>query len=98
MTAESVTEFLNGLEIDINELSLPDGVLDLTKIEPEETKDNDNAPDVRPDEVADSERGKLYRLGRHYLFCGDSTNADDMSEFMGEVKADLIVTDQPYGR
>lgn len=96
MTAESVAQFLDGLQIDFDELQLPDGVLDLTKLEPEETKDDDNAPDVRPDEVADSERGQLYRLGRHYLFCGDSTNADDMRELMGDVKADLIVTDPPY--
>ena len=96
MTAESVAAFLDGLEIDFNDLQLPDGVLDLTKLEPEETKDDDNAPDLRPDEVADSQRGTLYRLGRHYLFCGDSTNADDMRELMGDVKADLIVTDPPY--
>ena len=96
MTAESVAQFLDGLQIDFDELQLPDGVLDLTKLEPEETKDDDNAPDVRPDEVADSERGQLYRLGRHYLFCGDSTNADDMRALMGDVKADLIVTDPPY--
>lgn len=96
MTAESVAQFLDGLQIDFDELQLPDGVLDLTKLESEETKDDDNAPDVRPDEVADSKRGQLYRLGRHYLFCGDSTNAEDMRELMGDVKADLIVTDPPY--
>lgn len=96
MTAESVAQFLDGLQIDFDELQLPDGVLDLTKLEPEETKDDDEAPALKPDEVADSERGQLYRLGRHYLFCGDSTNADDMRALMGDVKADLIVTDPPY--
>ena len=96
MTAESVAAFLDGLEIDINDIALPDGVLDLGKLEPEETKDDDAAPDLRPDEVADSERGKLYRLGRHYLYCGDSTSAEDMAALMGNVKADLIVTDPPY--
>jgi ParB-like chromosome segregation protein Spo0J len=54
MTAESVAEFLDGLQIDFDELQLPEGILDLTKLEPEETKDDDNAPDVRPDEVAGS--------------------------------------------
>src|SRR5574344_2524952 len=96
MTSESVAAFLDGLKIDFDELQLPDGVLDLGKLEPEETKDDDNAPDVRPDEVADSQRGTLYRLGRHYLYCGDSTSAEDMRELMGDVKADLIVTDPPY--
>ena len=96
MTADSVASFLGDIKIDFDELALPDGVLDLGKLEPEETKDDDEAPALKPDEVADSQRGQLYRLGRHYLFCGDSTNADDMRELMGDVKADLIVTDPPY--
>lgn len=96
MTAESVAAFLDGLEIDINDIALPDGVLDLTKLEIEETKDDDAAPDLRPDEVAKSQRGELYRLGRHYLYCGDSTSAQDMAALMGDTKADLIVTDPPY--
>jgi site-specific DNA-methyltransferase (adenine-specific) len=96
MTAESVAAFLDGLEIDINDIALPEGVLDLTKLEIEETKDDDAAPDLRPDEVAKSQRGELYRLGRHYLYCGDSTSAEDMAALMGDTKADLIVTDPPY--
>lgn len=96
MTAESVAAFLDGLEIDINDIALPDGVLDLTKLEIEETKDDDAAPDLRPDEVAKSQRGELYRLGRHYLYCGDSTSAEDMAALMQGTKADLIVTDPPY--
>ena len=96
MTADSVASFLGDIKIDFDELALPDGVLDLGKLEPEETKDDDEAPALKPDEVADSQRGQLYRLGRHYLFCGDSTNADDMRALMGDVKADLIVTDPPY--
>lgn len=96
MTAESVAAFLGDIKIDFDELALPDGVLDLGKLEPEETKDDDQALALKPDEVADSQRGQIYRLGRHYLFCGDSTNADDMRALMGDVKADLIVTDPPY--
>lgn len=96
MTAESVVEFLDGLKVDFDELQLPDGVLDLTKLEPEETKDDDEAPALRPDEVADSQRGQLYRLGRHYLYCGDSTSAEDMAALMQGTRADLIVTDPPY--
>lgn len=96
MTADSVAAFLGDIKIDFDELALPDGVLDLGKLEPEETKGDDDAPALKPDEVADSQRGQLYRLGRHFLFCGDSTNADDMRALMGDVKADLIVTDPPY--
>lgn len=96
MTADSVAAFLGDIKIDFDELALPDGVLDLGKLEPEETKDDDEAPALKPDEVADSQRGQLYRLGRHYLYCGDSTSAEDMAALMQGVKADLIVTDPPY--
>lgn len=97
MTVESVAAFLGDIKLDFDELALPDGVLDLGKLEPEETKDDDETPDVKPDEVADSQRGQLYRLGRHYLYCGDSTSADDMAALMQGIRADLIVTDPPYG-
>lgn len=96
MTADSVSAFLGDIKIDFDELALPDGVLDLGKLEPEETKGDDEAPALKPDEVADSQRGQLYRLGRHYLYCGDSTSAEDMAALMQGVKADLIVTDPPY--
>ena len=96
MTAESVASFLGDIKIDFDELALPDGVLDLGKLEPEETKDDDEAPALKPDEVADSERGQLYRLGRHFLYCGDSTSAEDMAALMQGTRADLIVTDPPY--
>lgn len=96
MTADSVAAFLGDIKIDFDELALPDGVLDLGKLEPEETKDDDQAPALKPDEVADSQRGQLYRLGRHYLYCGDSTSAEDMAALMQGTRADLIVTDPPY--
>lgn len=96
MTADSVAAFLGDIKIDFDELALPDGVLDLGKLEPEETKDDDEAPALKPDEVADSERGQLYRLGRHFLYCGDSTSAEDMAALMQGTRADLIVTDPPY--
>jgi DNA modification methylase len=96
MTVESVEAFLGELKIDFSEIKLPDGVLDLGKLEPEETKDDDEAPALKPDEVADSQRGQLYRLGRHFLYCGDSTRAEDMTALMQGTRADLIVTDPPY--
>lgn len=96
MTADSVAAFLGDIKIDFDELALPNGVLDLGKLEPEETKDDDEAPALKPDEVADSQRGQLYRLGRHFLYCGDSTSAEDMAALMQGTRADLIVTDPPY--
>ena len=40
--------------------------------------------------------GDIYKLGNHYLMCGDSTNKDDVDKLMNNEFADLVVTDPPY--
>lgn len=96
MTADSVREFLGDLEIDINDLELPEGTLDLKPLEPQkDTVNDDDAPDIEYDEP-DSKLGEVYQLGPHRLMCGDSCSAEDMAKLMDGHKADLIVTDPPY--
>ena len=43
------------------------------------------------------ERGDLWTVGRHRLMCGDATSADDVATLMGGLRANLVVTDPPYG-
>ena len=40
--------------------------------------------------------GDLYRLGNHYLLCGDSSNKEDMSKLMNGNIVDTVFTDPPY--
>ncbi len=42
-------------------------------------------------------RGDVWTVGRHRLMCGDATSAEDVATLMGEKKANLILTDPPYG-
>jgi DNA modification methylase len=44
------------------------------------------------------ETGDVWTLsGKHKLLCGDATKADDVERLMGGKKANLVVTDVPYG-
>ena len=40
--------------------------------------------------------GDLWLLGDHRLFCGDSTNPDDVARVMDGARASLLATDPPY--
>ena len=43
------------------------------------------------------ERGDIWTVGRHRLMCGDATSAEDVAALMDDRKANLILTDPPYG-
>ena len=43
------------------------------------------------------ERGDIWTVGRHRLMCGDATSAEDVAALMDGKKANIIVTDPPYG-
>lgn len=40
--------------------------------------------------------GQLWKLGKHYLLCGDATKASDVERLLQGKKANLVVTDPPY--
>lgn len=44
-----------------------------------------------------SQLGHIYKLGRHRIMCGDSTNEADVTKLMAGKTASVIVTDPPYG-
>jgi predicted RNA methylase len=41
--------------------------------------------------------GEVWRLGRHRVMCGDSTNRDAVLRLLGEHRPSVVVTDPPYG-
>ncbi len=54
--------------------------------------------DEIPEEVPTiSKLGDLWILGDHRLICGDSTDVDVIDKLMNGQKADLLLTDPPYG-
>lgn len=62
-----------------------------------EAKDDDYDLTAALEKAAFVERGDIWTVGRHRLMCGDATNADDVAALMDGKKANLILTDPPYG-
>lgn len=51
---------------------------------------------VKIPEKTKTKRGYIYKLGRHYLMCGDSTNEEDVTELLQGKVTDICITSPPY--
>ena len=100
------------LALELEDLRLEDFDIDLTGFDPGELKllfdedvkaetEGDTEPQIdRAGELQKQwgvETGQLWQLGGHRILCGDSTKAEDVGRVMQGEKADLCLTDPPYG-
>lgn len=88
-----LTEELQGLD-----LSVFDFEWDFIE-DPTESAEitEDEAPEVDKTNDPISKFGQIWKLGRHRLMCGDSTSEENVKALLGGAKADLLLTDPPYG-
>lgn len=73
--------------------------IDLPPMDGEVKEDEAKEDNFNPDSVtgkAKSKEGDIFKLGRHRLICGDSTDAQVLQILMADQKADLLLTDPPY--
>jgi site-specific DNA-methyltransferase (adenine-specific) len=97
-TAELATWDLEKLEIELEGID----DLEMTDFGFEELEDSGDVVEVIEDEVPDvpekpkSKLGDIFKLGRHRLICGDSTDPKTLEILMGGVEAELLFPDPPY--
>ncbi|MCC8044879.1 MAG: site-specific DNA-methyltransferase [Clostridiales bacterium] len=97
------------LRIEIESLQGEDFDIGLTGFDEKELTDlfsNSSDSEVEDDDfdlsealekAAFVEKGDVWTVGRHRLMCGDATSSEDVAKLMDGKKANLIVTDPPYG-
>lgn len=94
------------LSLELAELKLEDFDLDLlgfdegevdALLNPEVAEGNTDPDEVPENAETRCKPGDLWILGGHRLLCGDSTNVQHVERLMGGEKADLWLTDPPYG-
>lgn len=84
---------------ELNDFDLSAFGFNLDELGFEKSAENDNfdvSEALEDIEEPTTKKGDLYRLGNHYLLCGDSTNESDVKRLMQGEKADLFLTDPPY--
>ena len=94
---EELTAFLSVDGFDMEDFGFDMSFLDKKA---DDVEEDDFDPDSAYTEAKNNchvTQGDIWKLGNHRLMCGDSTSADDVGRLMGGERADLCVTDPPYG-
>ena len=82
------------LELDFSDFDI-DWDLPKDILEENTEIEEDEAPE--PPKEPKTKLGDLYMVGAHRLICGDSTDVAVIDRLMDGVKADMVMTDAPYG-
>ena len=90
-------EALQGEDFDIGLTGFDeDEIADLFATDDAEAEEDDFDVEEELKKPCFSQPGDIWRLGKHTVICGDSTDAETYSRLLGETKVNLICTDAPY--
>jgi hypothetical protein len=79
-----------GFDLDLLQLKDLDSLLESI-----DQVSEDDVPDIKKDCIAKT--GDLWVLGNHRILCGDSTDQKQVDRLFEGSKADMVLTDPPYG-
>jgi DNA modification methylase len=92
-------EALKDLDFDISLTGFDAAEIDdlFNQIHDKDVNEDDFDVEEALKETPISKQGDIWILGRHRLICGDSTKEETYKKLMEGKKANLVVTDPPYG-
>lgn len=96
---KDLLEELDTGEFDISLTGFDDSEIEDLMTEFHESEEDDFDVDKAVEEVGEPvcKRGDIWQLGKHRLMCGDATVKEDVKKLMDGKKADMVLTDPPYG-
>jgi len=99
LSAEILMDIKNSGDIELEMAAFTEDALEALLAESEKDTVKDDGFDLTAalENAAFVKRGDVWTVGRHRLMCGDATSADDVNTLMGDTKANIILTDPPYG-
>ena len=89
-------EALQGEDFDIGLTGFDETELANLFSDENEAKEDNFDVDAELEKPCFSKSGDVWHLGRHKLICGDSTKSETFETLMGDIKANLVITDPPY--
>lgn len=91
-------EALQGADFDVGLTGFDDKeIADLFKTDSGKVEDDDFDLTAALEKASFVEEGDVCVVGKHRLICGDATNPDHVAKLMDGKRANLILTDPPYG-
>lgn len=87
---ESELFVLEEINFDMDRFGFED--IEVKSYEIEEDEDFE----IKPPEEPRTKIGDIYKLGRHFLMCGDSTKDEDVLRLTNGNVMDILITDPPY--
>lgn len=87
---------LKDLGFDLDVLGFDDKELSKLFDDAADVEDDDFDVDAELEKPCIAKPGDIWRLGRHRVICGDSTEPETYSRLLGDEKVNLVCTDAPY--